>query len=187
MAATQALACGRHGRLFHPLPPVAARTPNGGIGGARARAAPSLNGRFPIDQPTYVVVSGGSSWSQAPTAGLRSLTGPCWRVRHRQPCADNGPSRTPDRTAGVDPLPTFLAGPGGGSGRLGSRHSGRKRYTVYVFSSPTQFFPRKLILRLCGCLNRGGRRSLCANRSRAVSCGEPRQNLGPRRQRAYDN
>jgi hypothetical protein len=55
-------------------------------------AATSLNVGFPIENPTYVVASGGRSWSQAPTAGLRSLTGPCWRVRHRQPCADSRPS-----------------------------------------------------------------------------------------------
>jgi hypothetical protein len=65
-------------------------------------AATSLNVGFPIENPTYVVASGGRSWSQAPTAGLRSLTGPCWRVRHRQPCAETCRSPIMGRTSQTD-------------------------------------------------------------------------------------
>jgi hypothetical protein len=71
-------------------------------------AATSLNVGFPIENPTYVVASGGRSWSQAPTAGLRSLTGPCWRVRHRQPCAVTGRSRGYGSTGQIDPQETFV-------------------------------------------------------------------------------
>src|SRR5215831_13347944 len=67
-------------------------------------AASIPNGRFPIDQLPSAATSGGGSWSQAPTAGFRSLTGAYWRVRDRRPRAETGPSMDRDRTPGVDPL-----------------------------------------------------------------------------------
>src|SRR6266851_4473750 len=74
---------------------------------------------------------------------------------------------TPERVAGlkwhvsivIRPLPprtSILA-------RFTTRNSPRSSDTRFMyFLRPPNFFLRKLVLRPCGCLNRGGRRSLCA-------------------------
>ena len=68
-------------------------------------AASIPNGWFPIDQLPSAATSGGGSWSQAPTAGFRSLTGACWRVRDRRPCAESSHRQPLANPTARDPKP----------------------------------------------------------------------------------
>ena len=76
---------------FHPELPVAMWPQNGGIGDVRGWRGAEPE-RLVSDRSTDLGRGvRGKVLGQAPTTGFSSLTGPCWRVRHRQPCAERRP------------------------------------------------------------------------------------------------